>query len=111
MESAFKKKIDVYIQNKSLDEYVFRSRKGHNKPISRNRAYAIIKRACNACGEFNIGTHTMRKTFGYFMYKLSRNNIAMLMQIYNHSSEIITLRYIGITREQSNNIIKKMRFF
>jgi integrase len=106
-----KKEIDVYVQGKSPDEYMFKSRKGHNKPITRNRAYEIIKRACNACGEFNVGTHTMRKTFGYFMYKLSRNNIAMLMEIYNHSSERITLRYIGVTREQSNNVIKKIRFF
>ena len=38
----------------------------------------------------------MRKTFGYHYYKKTKD-IALLQNIFNHSSSAITLRYIGIT--------------
>lgn len=46
-----------------------------------------------------VGTHTMRKTFGYHHYK-KFNDIALLQRILNHSSPAITLRYIGISQEE-----------
>ena len=46
-----------------------------------------------------IGTHTMRKTFGYHHYK-KFNDVALLQRILNHSSPSITLRYIGISQEE-----------
>lgn len=106
-----KKAINNYVQNKEPDDFLFKSRKGKNAAISRQRAYDIIKKSCNACGVYNVGTHTLRKTFGYFLYKISKKNIGLLMEIFNHSSEKITLRYIGITQEESNNEMKKMRYF
>lgn len=106
-----KKELDKYIENKDPDEYLFKSRKGFNKPIGRGRAYLIIKNACNACGVYNVGTHTLRKTFGLFLYEKSEKNIGMIMDILNHSSENITLRYIGITQEKNNNAMKKIKYF
>lgn len=106
-----KKELNIYIQNKDPDEFLFKSREGKNKAITRERAYGIIKEACNKCSIYNVGTHTLRKTFGYFLYKESKNNIGMLMEILNHSSEVITLRYIGISQENSNDAMKKMRYF
>ena len=46
-----------------------------------------------------VGTHTMRKTFGYHHYK-KFNDVALLQRILNHSSPAITLRYIGISQEE-----------
>lgn len=46
-----------------------------------------------------IGSHTLRKTFGYFMY-LDGKSIADIMDALNQKSEKVTLRYIGITPEQ-----------
>ena len=106
-----KKELDCYIANKNPDEYLFKSRKGTNKPISRVRAYIIIKEACNACGVYNVGTHTLRKTFGLFLYEASEKNIGMIMDVLNHSSENITLRYIGVTQEKNNTTMRKMRLF
>lgn len=105
------RELKQYCENKDPDEYLFKSRKGNNQPITRERAYRIIKDACNKCKVYNAGTHTLRKTFGYFLYMQSKNNIAMLMEILNHSSETITLRYIGISQEKSNNAMKKMKYF
>ncbi|GKS12930.1 hypothetical protein YDYSY3_39300 [Paenibacillus chitinolyticus] len=45
-----------------------------------------------------IGTHTLRKTFGYHFYKRYKD-VALLQQIFNHSAPSITLRYIGINQD------------
>lgn len=55
--------------------------------------------------EDGIGTHTMRKTFGYWYYKQSKD-IATLQSILNHSHPEITLRYIGITDEEIENSLQ-----
>ena len=46
-----------------------------------------------------IGTHTMRKTFGYHHYKKFKD-IVLLQKMFNHSNSSITLRYIGIDEEE-----------
>lgn len=84
--------------------YVFTSRIGNNRPISRNRAFHIIKNAVGELGiENNISCHSLRKTFGYHAWK---NGVppALLQQIYNHSSYEITKRYLGITQDEKDDV-------
>ena len=88
-----KKEINAYIEGKDPNDYLFKSRQDNNKPISRQRAYQVLKKACNKYKIYNIGTHTLRKTFGYHAYKANKD-VALLMDIFNHSDESITLRYI-----------------
>ena len=82
-----------YIDNMNFEEYIFKSRKGTNKPISRVQAYRILSNAGQNVGLDEIGTHTLRKTFGYHFYNQTRD-IALLQELFNHSSPRITLRYI-----------------
>lgn len=89
-------------------EYLFQSRKGG--PISVTQAYRIIIHAGDLIGNHSIGTHTMRKTFGYTYYQATKD-VATLMEIFNHSSQKTTLRYIGITEETIENSIKSVSFF
>lgn len=63
--------------------------------VERNREGKIIS------GE--IGTHTMRKTFGYHAYN-NGVSLELLMDIFNHSSKSQTLRYIGITEEEKKEV-------
>lgn len=79
-------------------EFLFCSRKGVNSPISTTQSYRIIVSAGERIGIENIGTHTMRKTFGYHHYQQYKD-IALLQEIFNHSSPSITLRYIGINQD------------
>ncbi|TKF78089.1 site-specific integrase [Vibrio kanaloae] len=53
------------------------------------------------CQELNIalGTHSMRKTRGYFLYQ-STKDIGRVMKMLRHTSEGVTLRYIGITQDE-----------
>ena len=82
---------------------LFPSRKG-NGSIKRNQAYKILSEAAHAVGiKDNIGTHSMRKTFGYHAYKTGID-ISILQKIFNHSCPSITLRYIGITQDNIDDV-------
>ena len=66
----------------------------------------ILKSASEAINlPEKIGTHTMRKTFGYHHYQKFKD-VALLQMIFNHSSPQITLRYIGITQDRIDNSYK-----
>lgn len=85
---------------KTVDsKWLFPSRKG-NKPITPTQAYRQLNKAAEMVDiTEGIGTHTMRKTFGYWFYKQTKD-VAKLQAILNHSHPSITLRYIGITEEE-----------
>lgn len=89
--------------------YLFPSRKG-DEHISTTQAYRIITDAGDKIGNNSVGSHTMRKTFGYTYYNAT-NDIATLMEIFNHSSQKTTLRYIGMTDERIKQSIKNVSFF
>ena len=48
--------------------------------------------------------HSMRKTFGYFHYKIFETDPLLIQKRYNHDSLTTTFRYIGITEEQVSEI-------
>ena len=99
--------IAEYVKDKGDNEYLFRSRVGANKPITRVMAYMIINDACRKAGiTDNIGTHTLRKTFGYHHYQ-QFHDVAILQYLLNHSSPSITLRYIGITQDNVENTLQQ----
>lgn len=99
--------IDEYIRGKSDNEYLFKSRNGENKPITRVMAYIILNEACRKAEiTDNIGTHTLRKTFGYHHYQTFKD-VAILQHLFNHSSPSITLRYIGITQDNIEQTLQQ----
>ncbi len=77
-------------------DYLFPSRKGGH--ITRQQAWNILKKASEAVGIKNLGIHGLRKTFGYHAYQ-SGVDLPLLMSIFNHSSQAVTLRYIGILQD------------
>ncbi|MGH0798088.1 hypothetical protein S3E15_03915 [Bacillus mycoides] len=79
-------------------EWLFPSRKG-DKAITTTQAYRQLQKAADMAGLESIGTHTMRKSFGYWFYKQTKD-VAKLQNILNHSHPQITLTYIGITAEE-----------
>ncbi|MFW6030423.1 MAG: tyrosine-type recombinase/integrase, partial [Halanaerobiales bacterium] len=98
INSRLKEDIDRYITSLSDDEYLFKSQKGTNKPVSRVQAYRILNKAAMAVNLDSIGTHSLRKTFGYWHYQ-THKNVALLQELFNHSAPSITLRYIGINQD------------
>jgi len=112
LQQAYK----ALLMNMGDDEYIFKSDKrgriSHDeKPITTRPAYNYMKDIEKA-GRFNgtdvhVSTHTMRKTFGYHYYKMTKD-IATLMGLFNHSSAATTLIYIGIASDEKKAAAKKV---
>ncbi len=98
------------------NDYVFSSDKtgriSHEpKHITTRTAYNYMK-AIEEAGRMggtdtHISTHTMRKTFGYHYYKMTKD-IATLMGLFNHSSAATTLIYIGIASDEKKIAAKRI---
>jgi integrase len=95
--------INDYI-NTLNSEWLFPSRKG-DKAISTIQVWRQLNKAAEMAEIEHIGTHTMRKTFGYWHYKQNKD-VAKLQMILNHSHPSITLKYIGITDEEIEDSMK-----
>lgn len=88
--------------NRNEEEYVFHGKDAY-KPLHTSQVYKMINDACIALKiEANVGTHSMRKTFGYHHYK-QFNDIGVLQEIFNHSSPDVTQRYIGISQDEMDD--------
>ena len=78
--------------------------------ISVTQAYRILKAETEIIGIENFGTHSSRKTWGYWTYKASKYNIALIMTVFNHSSQNITLRYIEIDQKSQDELYSLVKF-
>ena len=110
MTPMLKKELKNYCLDKDLDEFLIKSQQGYNKAISRERAYMILRDAGEALGLYNLGTHTLRKTFGYHFY-MQYKDIVTLQKIFNHADPSITLHYIGIEQSHINRKIKGFKIY
>jgi integrase len=102
------------LADRDPDEWLFQSRQrnpitGQSKPIDKKTAYNDMK-AIEKLGRFppgyRIGTHTMRKTFGYWYYQ-KWHDAETLRQLFNHSSEAITRTYIGLTDDNLQDAMRR----
>lgn len=100
LNDAAKKVIAEYVEEARPDRgaALFPSRKG-GKAISRIQAWEILKNAAEEVGIPNVGTHTLRKTFGYHVY-MRTNNLGLVQKLLNHRSSSETLKYIGIDQNE-----------
>ena len=105
--AMLRNEIETYIEGKHVDSYLFPSQKGMN-PVSTTQVYRILNDAADFLGRNDVGTHTMRKTFGYHHYKQFKD-VAILQEIFNHSAPSITMRYIGIRQDEINESLKEFR--
>lgn len=102
-KSAIQEYLDKKRVNSPISEPLFKSKKG-DKAISRNMAWMVLNEAGKTVGiRDKIGTHTLRKTFGYHAY-VSGQDIAVIQKLLNHSMPSITLRYIGITQDELDDV-------
>lgn len=111
LHPALRKDLEDYINRNGLvdGEYLFKSRKGTNKPITRQRAWQIIKQLANQVKiSYVVGCHSLRKHFAREYYEQTGDLIG-LKEMLNHSSETVTLRYICWEEEDKN--IKRKNFY
>lgn len=85
----------------AVNREVSRGNKGF---LTRQQAYRILNDVARCVGiKDKIGTHTLRKTFGYHAHN-NGYDITLIQKLFNHSTPSITLRYIGITQEQLDDV-------
>ena len=101
--------IKDYVYGKDDYEYLFKSPRSGNRPITRQQAYNILSEAGRQFDIDKIGTHTLRKTFGYHLYQQTHDAVT-IKEILNHSDISITLRYIGINQDNKDKAIKNLSF-
>jgi integrase len=78
------------------EDPLFKSRKSQ-KSITRVQAYRIINEAAQAAGiDESVGTHTLRKTFGYHAY-LKGIAVSLIQKRLQQSSPSETYSYLGIS--------------
>ena len=75
-----------------------------NEPLSVKSIDRILKGIANELGlSVKMSTHTLRKTFCYWMMVYGHNDsrrLLLLQKMLNHSSPAQTLDYIGLTGEE-----------
>ncbi len=97
------KALKEYLMETHPEATLFPSRKGGG-PITRQQAYRIINDTARTVGiKDRIGTHTLRKTFGYHAY-IAGVDVTRIQSLLNHSSPKETLRYIGITQDELDDV-------
>ena len=78
------------------------------KPITRKMAWKFVTEICEAVGlRGNFGTHTLRKTWGYHA-RQSGVELALIMHKLNHNSLAYTKRYLGITDDELEAVVRKL---
>lgn len=108
INSELKTYVDAYIKDKADYEYLFSSQKGV-KAISRVQAYDILREAGQVFGLDKIGAHTLRKTYGWIIYTRSGKDPVAVKEALNVGSVEVALRYIGVIKDQSSNIIRDLK--
>jgi integrase len=99
--------ISDYTVNMEPGAYLFPSYRTRGKTaICRVQAYRVLNWAADAVGLEEIGTHTLRKTFGYHFYQRT-HDVAMLQNIFNHAYPSLTMRYIGINQDMIDDAVSK----
>lgn len=98
MSDELQEVLKEYCQGKAEEEYLIQNERTH-KPIGRVQAWKVINECAVKVGLEDIGTHSMRKTFGYHFYQETKDLI-LLQKIFNHSEPKLTRRYIGVAESE-----------
>lgn len=105
INSYVRTEINEYIEGKPEYEFLFKSRVGQNKPITRYMAHRILKEIADRVGLPDCSPHRLRKTYGYFHYK-QKKDVVVLQKLFNHSAPSITLRYIGVEQDELDSAME-----
>ncbi len=83
------------------DDFVFKSRKGRNYPLTTYAVTQMVQRWCDSIGlKINAGAHSLRKTFCWMQRTVYGTSWEQICERLNHASPAITRRYLGIKKEE-----------
>ena len=99
-----------YQKQKLHSTWLFPSTQHPDRHITEKQFYKIMSKTGDLLGINYLGTHTMRKTGAYRVYTQSNYNIGLVMNLLNHSSEVMTLTYLGLDQASTENMLDKIDF-
>ena len=97
-------------KNNNRSEWLFPSTTHHDRHITEKQFYKIMAKVGDLLGINYLGTHTMRKTGAYRVYTQSNYNIGLVMTLLNHSSEAMTLKYLGLDQVSREKMLDQIDF-
>lgn len=107
INDKLKKVLKSFTKDRNIDEPLFLGKQGSR--LDRGEVSRFLDKVHKELKlKIKIGTHTMRKTFGYHHYQQFKDAV-ILQKIFNHSSLHITLMYIGIEQDEIDNTYKLLK--
>lgn len=97
-------------QQNIISEWLFPSLQHPERHITEKQFYKVMAKVGDLLGINYLVTHTMRKTGAYRVYMQSNYNIGLVMQLLNHSSEAMTLTYLGLDQASRETILDQINF-
>lgn len=91
-------------------KWLFPSTQHPENHISIKQYYKVIRHVGDLLGIDYLGTHTMRKTGAYRVYVQSNYDIGLVMSLLNHSSQTMTLRYLGLDQVSKEKKLDQVKF-
>lgn len=101
---------DWLLQENIISDWLFSSMAHSDRHITEKQFYKVMARVGELLGINYLGTHTMRKTGAYRVYTQSNYNIGLVMHLLNHSSEAMTLAYLGLDQVSRETILDQIDF-
>ena len=101
------KVLNEYLSGANVDDedYLFKSKKG-NRPLTIQAVNAYIKQWTSAINlKGNYGAHSLRKTWGYIQRIHYGVGFELICKRFNHQSPAVTMRYLGISDKEVQNIL------
>lgn len=88
------------------DDYLFASRKTR-EPLTIQAVNGLIKKWTKTINlnHGNYGAHSLRKTFGFIQRTKYGVGFEVLAKRFNHSSPTTTMRYLGLTSDEVNEVL------
>lgn len=90
-------------------DFLFKSRNGLNKALSRMQAWAILKDVTNSLElTGKIATHSLRKSFSWSFYEKSGHDLRMLQKALGHKFIETTVKYLDPEQKEVDKVIMEM---
>jgi integrase len=91
--------------------YVFRSRKGPNRPLTRQTAWQILMDAYVSCGmSGRLGTHSLRKTFALAVHEQLGRDLYRTQQALGHANIGSTIHYLPVAEAEIQQAIVSVSY-
>lgn len=111
--------INIYLNNNDLikSDYLFRSDFNPQKPISRQRAFNIIKKCCNDAGIYKVGNkephpHHFRHTYAIDQARKLKSpaDLRKLQMALSHSNLGVTEQYLKFAAEDMKTMVQNVDY-